>query len=187
VKSPTSSISIVVKSMVTVVVMMKDGVLLLSNAKVCSISVSLPTSEGAIEFWILPVNRKNSFAFKLFTEDGEMTWCINVANAAVILRAVLVMMPRGTTVMTNKVIVGVGGYNGDVGRSGGHRGRRVFVITVGKVGRGRSGGTCDSCSTGGPGRASMMCSSEGVRWFIKWRSCFLQHLQCSHRRKRHSA
>jgi hypothetical protein len=55
--------------MVTVIVTVKKSILLLSNAKVCGIFVSLPTSEGAIEFWVLPVDRKNSFAFKLLTED----------------------------------------------------------------------------------------------------------------------
>jgi hypothetical protein len=185
-KSPTSSISIVVKSMVTVIVTVKKGILLFGNTEVRSISVSLPTSEGAIEFWILPIDRKDSFAFKLFTEDGEVAWCVNVTDTAVVLRAVLVTMPGGATVTTDKVIVGVGGYNGDAGRGGGRWGCRAFAITVGKVGRGRSGGTCDSCSMGGSGRASTMCSSKGVRWFIKWRSCFLQHLQCSHRQKRHS-
>jgi len=155
-KSPTSSISVIVKSMVTVIVAMKESVLLLSNAEVCSIFVSLPTSEGAIEFWILPVDRKDSFAFKLFTEDGEVAWCVDVTNVAVILGAVLMTMPRSATVTTNKVIVGVGGYDGDVGRSGGHWGCRAFAVTVGKVGRGRSGGTCSSCSTSGSGRASTM-------------------------------
>jgi hypothetical protein len=141
-KSPTSSISIVVKSMVTVIVTMKESVLLLSNTEVHCISVSLPTSEGTIEFWILPVDRKDSFAFKLFTEDGEMVWCVDATNMAVVLRAVLVTMPGSATVMTNKVIVGVGGYDGDAGHGGGRWGRRAFAITVGKVGRGRSGGTC---------------------------------------------
>jgi len=142
--------------MVTVVVTMKESVLLLSNTEVHSISVSLPTSEGAIEFWILPVDRKDSFAFKLFTEDGEMAWCVNATNAAVVLRAVLVTMPGSATVTTNKVIVRVSGYDGDTGCGGGHWGRRAFVITVGKVGRGRSRGTCDSCSMGVSRRTSMM-------------------------------
>jgi hypothetical protein len=60
---------------------MKKSVLLLSDAEFCSISVSLPMSKGTIEFQVLPVDRKNSFAFKLFTEDGEMTWCIDVTDA----------------------------------------------------------------------------------------------------------
>jgi len=130
--------------MVTVIVTMKESVLLLSNAEVRSISVSLPTSGGAIEFWILPVDRKDSFTFKLFTEDGEMAWCVNATDAAVVLRAVLVTMSGGATVTANKVIVGVGGYDGDAGCGRGRWGRRVFAITVGKVGRGRSGGTCSA-------------------------------------------
>jgi hypothetical protein len=186
-KSPTSSISIVIKSMVTVIVTMKEGVLLLSDANIRSISVSLPMGKGAIKFWILPVDRKDSFAFKLFTEDGEMAWCIFATDAAMVLRAMFVTVPGGATVTTDKVIVRVGGYDGDAGCGGGRWGCRTFAITVGKVGRGRSGGTCDSRSTGGSRRVSTMRSSEGVRWFIKWRSRFLQHLQCSHRRKRHSA
>jgi hypothetical protein len=172
--------------MITVIVTVKEGVLLLSDAKIHSISVSLPMGEGAIKFWILPVDRKDSFAFKLFTEDGEMTWCIGATDVAVILRAVLVTMPGVATVTTNEVIVGVGGYDGDAGHGRGRWGCRAFMITVGKVRRGRSRGTCDSCSMGGSGRASTMRSLEGVRWFIKWRSRFLQHLQCSHRQKRHS-
>jgi hypothetical protein len=99
--------------MVIVIVTMKKSVLLLSNAEVCSIFVSLPTSEGAIEFWVLPVDRKNSFAFKLLTEDQEVARCVNATNATVILWAVLVTMPGGATVTTDKVVVRVGGYNGD--------------------------------------------------------------------------
>jgi hypothetical protein len=167
--------------MVTVIVTVKESVLLLSNTEVRGISVSLPMSKGAIEFWILPVDRKDSFALKLFTEDREMAWRINATNAAVVLRAVLVTMPGSATVTTNEVIVGVGGYDGDMGHGGGCWGRRAFTITVGKIGRGRSGGTCNSISTGISRRAFMMHSSEGVHWFVKWRSCFLQHLQCSHR------
>jgi hypothetical protein len=172
--------------MVVVIVTVKKSVLLLSNAEVCSIFVGLPTSEGAIEFQVLPIDRKNSFAFKLFTEDRKMAWCVNTTGTTMILWAVLVTMPRGTTVTTDKVVVGVGSYDGDTECSGGHWGCRTFTITVGKVGRGRSGGTCDSSSTGISGRASTMHSSKGVCWFVKWRSCFLQYLQCSHRRKRHS-
>jgi hypothetical protein len=122
--------------MVTVIVAVKEGILLLGNTEVRSILVSLPMSEGAIEFWILPIDRKDSFAFKLFTEDGEMAWCVNVTDAAVVLRAVLMTMPGGATVMTDKVIVGVGGYNGDAGCGGGCWGCRAFAITVGKVGVG---------------------------------------------------
>jgi hypothetical protein len=173
--------------MVAVIVTVKKSVLLLSNAEVCRIFISFPASEGTIKFWVLPVDRKNSFAFKLLTQDGEMAWCVDTTDMTVILWAVLVTMPGGTTVTANEVVVGVSGYNGDAGCSGGRRGRGAFTIAVGKVRRGRSRGTCDSCSTGVSRRASMMRSSEGVRWFVKWRSRFLQHLQCSHRRKRHSA
>jgi hypothetical protein len=179
-KSLTSSISIVIKSMVTVIVMMEKSILLLSNAEVCSIFVGLPMSEGAIEFRVLPIDRKNSFAFKLLTEDREVAWCVNMTDTTMILWAVLVMVPKGTTVTTDKVVVGVGGYDGDTGCSGGRWGCRAFMIAVGKVGRGRSGGTCNSSSTGISRRASTMRSSEGVHWFVKWRSHFLQHLQCSH-------
>jgi hypothetical protein len=187
VKSPTSSISIIVKSVIKVIVMMKKSILLLSDAEVCSILVSLPMSKGAIEFRVLPVDRKNSFAFKLSTEDREVTWCIDTTDAAVILWVVLVMVPGGTTVMTDKVVVGISGYDGDTGCGGRHWGCRVFMIMVGKVGRGRSGGACNSCSMGVSGRTSVVRSSERVRWFVKWRSRFLQHLQCSHHQKRHSA
>jgi len=130
--------------MVTVIVTMKEGVLLLSNAEIRSISVSFPAGKGAIKFWILPVDRKDSFTFKLFTEDGEMVWCVDATDAAVILGAVFVTVTRVMTVTTNKIVVGVSGYDGDAGRGGGCRGCRVFAITVGKVGRGRSGGTCNS-------------------------------------------
>jgi hypothetical protein len=130
--------------MVAVIVTMEESVLLLSNTKLRSISISFPTSKGAIEFWILPVDREDSFAFKLFAEYGEMAWCVNATDAAMVLRAVLVTMSRGATVATNKIVVGVGGYDGDAGCGGGCRRRRTFAITVGKVGRGRSGGTCNS-------------------------------------------
>jgi hypothetical protein len=179
-KSPTSSISIIVKSVVIVMVTVKKSILLLGDAEVRGISVSFPTSKGAIEFWVFPVDRKDSFALKLFTENGEVAWCIGTTDTTVILWAILVTMPRVTTVTTDKVVVGISGYDGDVGR--GRRGRRMFTIAVGKVGR----GTCDSCSMGVSRRASTMHSSEGMHWFIKWGGHFLQHLQCSHRRKRHS-
>jgi hypothetical protein len=55
--------------MVIVVISVKKSILLLSNAKVRGILVSFPMSEGAVKFGILPVNRKDSFTFKLFTED----------------------------------------------------------------------------------------------------------------------
>jgi len=116
-KSPTSSISIIVKGMVIVIVSVEKSVLLLSDAEVCGISVSLPTSKGAIEFQVLPVDRKNSFALKLFTEDREMAWCIGMTDMTVILWAVLVMVPRGTTVATDKIVVRVSGYDGDAGKS----------------------------------------------------------------------
>jgi hypothetical protein len=115
-----------------------------------------------------------------------MAWCIGMTDVTVILWAVLVTVPRGMTVMTDEVVVRVSGYDGDAGCCRGRWGCRMFMIMVGKVGRGRSGGTCDSCSMGVSRRTSTMRSSEGVCWFIKWRSCFLQHLQCSNHRKRHS-
>jgi hypothetical protein len=178
---------VTVTGMVTIIVTVKKSILLLSDAEVRGISVSFPVSKSNIEFRVLPVDRKNSFAFKLFTEDGEVAWCIGTTDTTVILRAVLVMVPGGTTVATDEVVIGVSGYDGDMGCCGGRRGRRAFTIAVGKVGGGRSGGMCDSCSTGVSRRAPTMRSSEGVCWFVKWRSRFLQHLQCSHRRKRHSA
>jgi hypothetical protein len=186
-KSPTASISIIVKSMVTVIVAVKKSVLLFSDAEVCGISVSFPTSKGAIEFRVFPVDRKDSFALKLFTEDGEMAWCIGMTDTTVVLWAVLVAVPRVTTVTTDEVVVRISDYNGDVGCCSRRWGRRTFTIVVGKIRRGRSRGTSDSCSMGVSRRASTMRSLEGVCWFIKWRSRFLQHLQCSHRRKRHSA
>jgi hypothetical protein len=173
--------------MVTVIVAVEKSILLLSDTEVRSISVGFPTSKGAIEFRVFPIDRKDSFTLKLFTEDGEVAWCIGTTDTTVILWAVLVTVPRGTTVVTDEVVVGVSGYDGDVGCCGGGRGCRAFTITVSKVGRGRSGGTCNSCSMGVSRRASTMCSSEGVCWFVKWRSRLLQHLQCSHRQKRHSA
>jgi hypothetical protein len=175
-KSPTSSISIIVKSMVTVIVTMKKSVLLFSDAKVCGISVSFPMSKGTIEFWVLPVDRKDGFTLKLFTENREVAWCIGTTDTTVILWAVLVTMPRVATMTADKVVIWVGGYDGDAGCCGECRGCRAFTIAVGKVGRGRSRGACDSCSTGSSRRASTMHSSEGVCWFIKWRSRFLQHL-----------
>jgi len=125
-------------------VTVKEGVLLLSDAKICSIFVSFPAGKGAIKFWILPVDRKDSFTFKLFTEDGEMARCVDATDAAVILGAVFVMVTRVVTVTTDKIVVGVSGYDGDAGRGGGCRGCRAFAITVGKVGGGRSGGTYNS-------------------------------------------
>jgi hypothetical protein len=101
-----------------------------------------------------------------------MAWCIGTTDM---------------TVTTDKVVVGISGYEGYVGRHSRCRGCRTFMIAVGKIGRGRSGGMSNSCSTGVSRRASTMRSSEGVCWFVKWRSRFLQHLQCSHCRKRHSA
>jgi hypothetical protein len=184
-KSPTSSISIIVEGMVTVVVAVEKSVLLLSDAEVRGILVSFPTSKGAIEFWVLPVDR-NSFALKLFTEDGEVVWCVGTTDTTVILWAMLVTVPRSSTVATDEVVVGVSGYDGDARRCGGCRGCRALPISVGKIGRGRSGGTCDSRPMGVSRRASTMRSLEGVCWFVKWRSHLLQHLQCSHRRKRHS-
>jgi hypothetical protein len=172
--------------MITLIVTVKKSVLLLGDAEFHSILVSLPTSKGAIEFRVLPVDRENGFALKLFTEDREMAWCIGTTDTAVILWAMLVMVPGGTTVVTDEVIVWVSSYDGDVGCCGGRRGCRAFTVAVGKVGRGRSGGTCNSCSMGVSRRVSTMRSSEGVCWFVKWRSRLLQNLQCSHRRKRHS-
>jgi hypothetical protein len=187
VKSPTSSIGIIIKSMVTVIVAVKKSVLLFSDAKVRGISVSFPTSKSAIELWVFPVDRKDSLTLKLFTEDREVAWCIGTTDTTVILWAILVTVPRVTTVTTDEVVVRISGYDGDAGRCSRRWGSRAFMITVGKVGRGRSGGTCDSCSTGVSRGTSTVRSSEGVCWFIEWRSRFLQHLQCSHRRKRHSA
>jgi len=130
--------------MIIVIVTMKEGILFLGDAKVRSIFVSFPAGKGAIKFWILPVDRKDSFAFKLFTEDREMARCVDATDAAVIFGAVFVTVTRVVTVTTNKIVVGVSGYDGDAGRGGGCRGCRAFTITVGKVGRGRSGGTCNS-------------------------------------------
>jgi hypothetical protein len=118
-KSLTSSISIIVKGMVIVVVTVKKSILLLSNAKLCSIVISFPMREGAIKFRILPVNRKDYFAFKLLAKDGKVARCISMADAAVVLGAVLMTMSGGMTVTTDKVVVRVSGYNGDMGHRGG--------------------------------------------------------------------
>jgi hypothetical protein len=134
--------------MIAVVITMKKGILLLSDAEICRIFISFPTSESAIKLGVLPVDRKNSFAFKLFTKDGEIARCIDTTDVAMIFGAVFVMVTRIATVMTNKIVVGVSNYDGDAGRGGGCRGCRAFAIAVGKVGRGRSGGTCNSCSSG---------------------------------------
>jgi hypothetical protein len=99
--------------MVIVVVAMKKSVLLLSDTKLSGIMISFPMREGAIKFRILPVDRKNCFAFKLLAKDGKMAWCINMTDAAMILRAVLVTMPRSSAVMTNKVVVRISGYDSD--------------------------------------------------------------------------
>jgi hypothetical protein len=101
--------------MVIVIVSVKKSVLLLSDAEVHSISISFPMSKGTIEFWVLPVDRKNSFALKLFTEDGEMAWCIGMTDTTVVLWAVLVMVPGGTTAATDEVVVRVGSYDGNMG------------------------------------------------------------------------
>jgi hypothetical protein len=154
VKSPTSSISIIVEGVIIVIVTVKEGILLLGNAKLRSIVISFPAREGAIKFRILPIDRKDCFAFKLFAKDGKVTWCINTTDTAMIFRAVLVMMPRNTTIATDEVIVRVGGYNGDSGCCGGRQGCRAFAITRGSVRRGRSGCACNTCSMGGSGRAS---------------------------------
>jgi hypothetical protein len=154
VKSLTSSISIIVEGVIIVIVMVKEGILLLSNTKLCSIAISFPAREGTIKFRILPIDRKDCFAFKLLAKDGKVTWCINMTDTAMIFRAVLVTMPGGTTIATDEVVVRVGGYNGDAGCYGGCRRCRAFAIACGSVGRGRSGYMCNTCSTGGSGRAS---------------------------------
>jgi hypothetical protein len=141
---------------IIVVVTVKESILLLGNAKLRSITISFPMREGAIKFRILPIDRKDCFAFKLLAKDGKVTWCINTTDMAMILRAVLVMMPGGMTIATDEVVVRVSGYDGDVGCCGGRRGCRVFVIMHGNVGRGRSGCTCNTCSMGVSGGASAL-------------------------------
>jgi hypothetical protein len=150
VKSPTSSISIIVKGMIVVIITMKESILLLSDAEVCRIFISFPASESAVKLRVLPVDRKNSFAFKLFTKDGKMAWRVDTTDATMIFGAVFMTVTRIVTVTTNKIVVGVSGYDGDAGCGRGCRGCRAFAIAVGKVGRGRSGGTCNSCSSGCP-------------------------------------
>jgi hypothetical protein len=142
--------------MVIVIVMVKKSILLLSNTKLCSVTISFPMREGAIKFRIFPVDRKDCFAFKLLAEDGKVTWCINMADMTMILRPVLVMMPRSMAVMTDEVIVRVGGYDGDAGHCGGHQGCRMFAIMCSKVRRGRGRCTCNTCSAGGSGGTSMV-------------------------------
>jgi hypothetical protein len=112
--------------------------------------------EGAIKLRILPVNRKDCFAFKLFAKDGKVAGCVNKADMTMVLRAVLVTMPRSSTVATDEVVVGVGGYDGDAGCYGGHRGCRTFTIMCSKVGRGRSGCMCNTCSAGDSRRMSTL-------------------------------
>jgi hypothetical protein len=148
VKSLTSSISIIVKSVVIVIVTVEKSLLFLSNTKLCSVAISFPMREGAIKFRILPIDRKDCFTFKLLAKDGKVTWCVNTADTTMILRAMLVTMPGSTTVMTDEIVVGVGSYDGDAGCCGGHWGCRPFMITCGNVGRGRSGCTCNTCSAG---------------------------------------
>jgi hypothetical protein len=136
--------------MVAVVITMKKSILLLSDAEICRIFISFPASESTIKLGVLPVDRKNSFAFKLFTKDGEMAQRVDATDTAVIFGAVFATVTRVATVTTNEIVVGVSGYDGDAGRGGGCRGCRAFTIAVGKVGRGRSRGTCNSCSSGCP-------------------------------------
>jgi hypothetical protein len=69
-KSLISTISdAIIKGMVIVMVAMKEGILLLSDAKISSITICFPASKGAVKLRILPVNGKNHFAVQLFTED----------------------------------------------------------------------------------------------------------------------
>jgi hypothetical protein len=156
VKSPTSSISIIIKSVVVVTVMVKKSILLLSNTKLRSIAIGFPTRESTIKFRIFPIDRKDCFTFKLLAKDGKVTWCVNMADMTVILRAILVTMPGVATVVTDKVVVRVGGYDGDAGRCGGCWGHRMLVIMCGKVRRGRSRCMCNACSTGGSGGTSAL-------------------------------
>jgi hypothetical protein len=134
--------------MVIVIVMVKKSFLLLSNAKLRSVTISFPMREGTVEFRILPVDMKDCFTFKLLAKDGEVTRCINTADTTVVLRAVLVTMPRITTVTTNEVVVRVGGYDGDVGCCSRCQGCRTLVIMGGMIGRGRSGCACNVCPMG---------------------------------------
>jgi hypothetical protein len=102
--------------MVIVIVTVEKSILLLGNTEIRSVSVGLPMSEGTVEFQIFPVDRKDSFSLKLFAEDGEMAWSVGSTDTAVILWAILVMVPRIMTVTTDKVVVRISGYDGDVGR-----------------------------------------------------------------------
>jgi hypothetical protein len=154
--------------MVIVVVLVEKSILLLSNTKLHSVAISFHMREGTKKFRILPIDRKDCFTFKLLAKDGTVTWCISMADTTMILRAVLVTMPGSMTVVTDEVVVGVGGYDGDTGRCGGRQGCRMFAITCGKVGRGRSGCMCNTCSTGGSRGTSMLQSVECMGRFIEW-------------------
>jgi hypothetical protein len=69
-KSLTSTIStVVIEGMVIVMVAMKEGILLLSDAKISSITIHFPVSKGAVELGVLPVDGKNRFTVQLFTKD----------------------------------------------------------------------------------------------------------------------
>jgi len=153
VESPTPSICIIIKGMVIVKVPIKKSILLLQDTEVGSIMISLPMREGTIELGIFPINGKNRFTFKLLAKDREVAWCINTADATVVARAVLMTMTRVPTIMTDKIIVRVGSYDGDAGCGGGRWGCRMFAITHGMVGRGRSGCACNTC---------LMCGSRGT-------------------------
>jgi hypothetical protein len=142
-----------VEGVIIVIVTVKEGILLLGNAKLRSIAISFPAREGTIKFRILPIDRKDCFAFKLLVKDREVTRCINTTDTAMIFRAVLVTMPGSMTVATDEVLSGsvvtmvmqdaVEGV-GDAEHS------RLCVVVSG----GEGADVCNTCSMGGSGRAS---------------------------------
>jgi len=100
----------------------------------------------------------------LLAKDGKVAWCI---NAAVVLGTVFVMMAGISTVMADKVIVGVGSYNGDMGCGGGCWGCRAFTIMCGTIRRGRSRCTCNTCLMGRSGGVSPLGSMKLMGRFVE--------------------
>jgi hypothetical protein len=91
---------------------------------------------------------------------------ISVTYAAMILGAVFVTMSGEVTVMTDKVVVGISGYDGDAGRCGGRWGCRTFAIMCGMVRRERSRCACNMCLVGRSGVETQF--STGWYWPILW-------------------
>jgi len=138
-KSPASTIYVIVKSMVIFSVLVKEGILFLCNTEISSITICFPVRKGAVKLRIFPVDRKDCFTIKLLAEDQEVAWCVSMTDAAVILGAMLVMMTSSMANMANKIVVRISGDYNDMGCCGWHGGCRTFTIAGGMFGRGRSG------------------------------------------------